>query len=113
MLTRHRVQISTDCQDVKPLGCGSASIRYAAVEGHSYLDECVVQDKHDGREIPRNRRIEKEHLSNVADISSLRMSQTKFPNEDLEGGLKVVIPASIPDDERRIQDEGGLNNRQD
>ena len=98
---------------MKPLGCASASVRHAAVEGRSYLDECVVQDKHDGCEIPRNRRIEKEHLSNVADISSLRMSQTKLPSEDLEGGSKVVVPASIPDDERRIQNEGGLNDRQD
>jgi hypothetical protein len=51
---------------------------------HLYLDECVIQNKHNGCEIPRNWRVEKEHLSNVTDVSSFWMAQTKFPELILE-----------------------------
>jgi hypothetical protein len=56
---------------------------------HLYLNECVIQNKHDGCKIPRNWRVEKEHLSNVTDVSSFWMAQTKFPEPILESAHKL------------------------
>lgn len=60
------------------------------------LDESIVQQEHDGCEIPGNFRVPEEHLPNVADVLSFRMAQTE-----------------LPDNERRVENEGCLDDRQD
>lgn len=57
----HRVEVSSDGQDVK---C---------------LDERVVENEHKSREPPSQGRVPEEHLANVAHIQHFRMSKTKFP----------------------------------
>jgi hypothetical protein len=80
---------------VKALGYRSAS-EHLKIQESLYLNECVVQNKHNSREIPRDWRIEKEHLSDIADIPSFRMSETEFPNWILEGAKESAVPANIP-----------------
>jgi hypothetical protein len=72
------------------------------VQESLYLNECVVQNKHNSCEIPRDSRIEKEHLSDIADISSFGMSETEFPTQILEGAKESAVLANIPNNKRRI-----------
>ena len=69
------------------------------LEAQWYLNERVIQDKHDGCEIPRDSGVEKEHLSNVANISSFRMSQAELPDEVLACAEEWLADANLPDNE--------------
>ena len=78
------------------------------------LNEGVVEQEHDGREVPSPLGAPEEHLANVTNISSLGMSQTEFPS------LKSVLsrPTSdlivhLPNNERSVKHECGLNHGQD
>jgi hypothetical protein len=46
------------------------------------LNKSVVQDEHDGSEIPRPLLAPKEHLSNIANIANFGMPQAKLPQDD-------------------------------
>ena len=43
------------------------------------LNERIVEQKHDGSEIPCNLRVPKQHLANIAHVSDLGMAQTELP----------------------------------
>lgn len=81
------------------------------------LNECVVQEEHDGGEVPCPLRVPEEHLADIADVFSLRVTETEFP-----GGRKMSLEhlgergrgrVDLPDDERGVKNERGLYHGQD
>lgn len=62
----------------------------------TYLDEGVVQDEHDRSKIPSPGFTPEKHLTNIANISHLRMAQAKLPHN-----------------QRSVQDESGNDHCQD
>ncbi len=78
------------------------------------LDEGVVEQEHDGREIPSPLGAPEEHLPNVTDISNFRMSQTEFPI--LRSVLRCPpsnLIVHLPNNERSVKHECGLYHGQD
>jgi len=47
--------------------------------GFKDLDEGIVEEEHDGREVPGYLRIPVQHLTDVADVADFRVSETEFP----------------------------------
>ena len=52
------------------------------------LNESVVEHKHEGSEPPRDAAVEEEHLSNVADITDLRVTETELPDD--QGSVNML-----------------------
>ena len=44
-----------------------------------YLNECVVEQEHDGSKVPDPAIIPEEHLAKVADIPHFRVTETELP----------------------------------
>lgn len=53
---------------------------FCADEAVEALDEGVVQDEHDGREVPGPFRVPEQHLADVADVFELWMAKSEFPS---------------------------------
>src|ERR1700742_2915223 len=53
---------------------------FSTVKAVETLDEGVVEDKHDGGEIPGPSLIPEEHLSDITYISDFWMTKTELPN---------------------------------
>lgn len=49
------------------------------LEDISHLDKGIVEEEHDGREIPCRPRTPEKALADVTDISYVRMAQAIFP----------------------------------
>jgi hypothetical protein len=47
----------------------------------AYLDESVIQNKHDSSEVPGPRLAPEKHLANVTHISDFWVTETKFPDD--------------------------------
>jgi len=60
------------------------------------LNECVVEHKHKGSEPPSDAAVEEEHLSNIANITDLGVTE-----------------AELPDHKRSVQDQSGNDHGQD
>lgn len=53
--------------------------RFATGDSWMYLYERVVQDEHDGCEVPGCPGVPEQHLSNITDISGFGVPQTELP----------------------------------
>jgi hypothetical protein len=91
-VTADSVEIFSNDENVKTLDL--LTMR-AEIRRQTYLDERVVQDKHNGGD-PPSPLSTKQHLTNVTGIPNFRMAKTEFP-----------------DDERRVQDDCRHGDRQD
>ena len=75
----------------------------------AYLDESIVQQKHHGCQIPGPLLAPEKHLSNVADILYLGMSEAEFPRGNISGGRLRAEPGTEnePDGQGRVEHKGG------
>jgi hypothetical protein len=64
-------------QGLRPISCDRPRI---LPRPGAYLNEDVVQQEHDSREVPRNFGIPEEILANVAHITNFRMTQAELPD---------------------------------
>ena len=78
-----------------------------------HLNESVVQDEHNGSEIPSYFRVEEQHLSDITDVTSLWVSKTELPNHILEEIGKTPCKRNSPNYKGSVQNKSSLDDRQD
>lgn len=67
------------------------------------LDESVVQQEHDGGQIPCDFRVPEEGLANVTHVADIWVTQAKLPKSVISTYLLKKPPMVIPDSQRGIQ----------
>lgn len=78
------------------------------------MNKGVVEQKHDGGEIPGNLGVPKQHLANITHISDFRVTQTELPVVDFSTVMTLATSSMVlPDNERSVEYKSGLNNGQD